>query len=81
MYRPRENALVLRHLAFYLRGTPREGGPAPFEKTEKMDETSHVSDQEALLFHAQGKPGKIEKLQPAFLTGSRPASLPGDAIR
>ncbi len=24
---------------------------------------------------------KIEKLQPAFLIGSRPASLPGDAIR
>ncbi len=66
-----------------MRGKPREGGPAPFEKTKKMDETSHVSDQEALLFHAQGKPGKIEVVATKPLTTQRDLSLaysPGVAV-
>ncbi|MDP7163841.1 MAG: NADP-dependent malic enzyme, partial [Alphaproteobacteria bacterium] len=48
-----------------------------------MDESSHVSDQEALLFHAQGKPGKIEINPTKPLTTQRDLSLaysPGVAV-
>ena len=81
--------LVLQSLIL---GFPFQARPVKLNKNEKvnkrgdeatMDGTAKISDQEALDFHSDGKPGKIEIAPTKNLATQRDLSLaysPGVAV-
>src|SRR5690606_40525870 len=52
-----------------------DGGPRDGESGTMSDTSAHVTDQEALLMHASGRPGKIEIVATKPLTTQRDLAL------